>query len=563
MSLAGGRNGQLGQPARENQAHFGEGDGPDRTHGSKLGEQREDARRVSQSAGGECAERVQPRGPGRARRKRRERVEQRQREVAQRSEVGHLALDALGLRLVFGEGRESGSKLRLETVQPPLPAAPAADHRRLDQELLPAPRSSQGARHDRCVQVYRPPGIVRGSGILRQGRSELRIRRHPAVTGRRRLRWRAGDGLRNLAEAQVLGEPARGETVGGAGKQREKGASRGIGLLRSRGEVRGDSGTHKRLLQQRTILERRPEQHRHPVERNASLRLAAHQAGDLDAFAAFSRRGKEHYVVARRRNGRRPFDEQPLLHSSQRGVRLFPERARRDVESVRDSRRVRCRGDGQDRSAESGDEALFERSAQWKIDQQRRQIQQRRLRFQREPEDRGAVGQGCPSQLGFVCVEDPPEISARSRPREAQLLDRPRKRPGQARLRSDGIEFPQPAAELMDDSRTHGLHAERRQRREAAPGHGLRSNDSGQAPQREPLPAESRPRIGGRGADDLCRRLLRAGDDEGTSRRAALPQPRARQIEPGGGRRGCDQLPHIAQPTLWVRHSPPTSVLRE
>ena len=327
--------------------------------------------------------------------------------------------------------------------------------------------------------------------------------------------------------------------------------------------MRGDSGAHERLLEQRSILERRPEQHRHPVERNASLRFAAHQAGNLDAFAAFSRRGEEDDVVARRRNGRGPFDEQPLLHSSQRGVRRLPQRARRDVESARDSRRIRRRGDGQDRSAESGDETLFERSAEWKIDQQRRQIQQRRLRFQGEPEDRSTVGQGCPSQLGLVCVEYPPEISTRSRSREAQLLDRPRKRPGQARLGSDGIEFSQPAAELMDDSRTHGLHAERRQRRQAALGHGLGSNDGGQAPQREPLPAESRPRIGGRGADDLRRRLLRAGDDESTSRRAALPQPGARQIEPGGGRRGCDQLPHIAQPTLWVRHSPLTSVLRE
>src|SRR5205823_2351713 len=354
--------------------------------------------------------------------------------------------------------------------------------------------------HHRRLEVFRRPGVFRGSGVLRQGRSELRIRRHPAITGRRRLRRRAGDGLRNLAQAQVLGEPARGEAVGGAGKQREKGASGGIGLLRSRGEVRGDSGAHERLLEQRSILERRPEQHRHPVERNASLRFAAHQAGNLDAFAAFSRRGEEDDVVARRRNGRGPFDEEPLLHSSQRGVRRLPQRARRDVESARDSRRIRRRGDGQDRSAESGDETLFERSAEWKIDQQRRQIQQRRLRFQGEPEDRSTVGQGCPSQLGLVCVEYPPEISTRSRSREAQLLDRPRKRPGQARLGGDGIEFPQPAAELMDDSRTHGLHAERRQRRQAALGHGLGSNDGGQAPQREPLPAESRPRIGRRAA---------------------------------------------------------------
>ena len=464
VPLAGGWDRQLGQPARKNQPHFGEGDRPDRTHGSKLGEQRQHPGGVSKCAGGESAERVQPGGPRGARGERGESVEQRQREVAQGCEIGQLALDPLRLGLVLDEGAERGAELRLEPLQPPLPAIAAADDSRVEEELLPTPGGSQAPRHDRRVEVCRPH-VLGGREILCLGRGQLGVRRHPPVARWRRFRRRAGDRLGDLAEAEVLGEPARGEAVGGAGKEREKGAAGGIGLLRSGGEVRGNAGAHERLFEQRAVLGRRPEQHRHAVERDSSLRLAAHQPGNLDALAALSRRGEEHHVVAGRRDGRRPFHEKPLLHPRQGRVGGLLKRPWRDVESSRDPRCVRRGRDGQQRSAEPRDEALFQGGAQRKIDQQRGQVQQRRFRFQREPEDRRAVGQGGSSELRLVGVEDPPEISAGPRSREAQLLDGPRERPGQAGLPSDRIELPQPAAKLMDDPRTDSLHPERRKRR--------------------------------------------------------------------------------------------------
>ncbi len=101
-------------------------------------------------------------------------------------EIRERALDARGARLVvIAERRAPQAQLRLETVEPPLPALGAADHGTLDEQLLPPPRRAHGAGDDALVRRIERQWIVhrgfRGGGqrVGDHGRHEIVLRRRP------------------------------------------------------------------------------------------------------------------------------------------------------------------------------------------------------------------------------------------------------------------------------------------------------------------------------------------------------------------------------------------------
>ena len=225
-----------------------------------------------------------------------------------------------------------------------------------------------------------------------------------------------------------------------------------------------DAGAGERLLQERPVLSGRPEQHRHPVERDPAAGLAADQAGDLDALAALAGSGEDQHVVAEGSDGRRARHEEPLLYPLQRGLRRFLQRARGDPERAREWLGVRGRSDGEEGTAESRDESLLQRGAQRKIEERRRKGEQLGVGLEGEAEDLRAIGEARPPELGLVRFERPPQIARRPRTGHAQFLEAARERAGQAGLPRHAVELPQPPAKLMDDARAHRLHAQGRQR---------------------------------------------------------------------------------------------------
>src|SRR5207253_2768524 len=119
----------------------------DRRHRLELGERREHAVRLAERRGGERAQVREPLAPGRLLWEGVEPLDQGQPEAAEVREVRELALDRLAPRffLLVGQRLPAKPQLLVEAVEPPLPALLPADHRRLDQEPLPAPRGARAA----------------------------------------------------------------------------------------------------------------------------------------------------------------------------------------------------------------------------------------------------------------------------------------------------------------------------------------------------------------------------------------------------------------------------------
>jgi len=115
-------------------------------------------------------------------------------------------------------------------------------------------------------------------------------RTHEIVLGRRPdALWRGGALplhvlRRHLRERQILGEPARGQSLGDAREQREQRASRRVRTRRAAREERRHVRAPERLLQVRRVVVLRRQEDRHAIERDAARRFRPDAARDLDAL---------------------------------------------------------------------------------------------------------------------------------------------------------------------------------------------------------------------------------------------------------------------------------------
>src|SRR5207253_7771172 len=153
-----------------------------------------------------------------------ERVDERQREVAEVREVGALVVERGGARLVLiGDRRTAERELALEPGKPPAPALLATDHRRVDEEPLPAPWRAQAAGDDRSRVGIGWEMIVRWLR-RRPGGEEVVLGRQPARRGVGPLAC-----VGHLREREVLGKAPGRELLGRTGEKREQRAAGRIG----------------------------------------------------------------------------------------------------------------------------------------------------------------------------------------------------------------------------------------------------------------------------------------------------------------------------------------------
>ncbi len=553
VALSGGWLRELGEPSPEDEPHLGQRHRPHRRHRGELREQRQDPRRLAQRLRRERGERIDPISPGRGLRQRREGAEERQRELAQRRQVFQLASQVLQLRLVVLDLLELPLQRAAQAGEPLLPAIAPADHRGVQQQLLPAPGSVQRARDHRRIDVGRRQRLTSRLGLRRRVSVELGVGRHPAVARRRRRRRRALDRVGHFAQGEIFGERARRQPLRGAGEQSEKGPPRRVGPQRARGEERRHAGPRERLFQQRPVLRRRAQEHRHAVEGNASLRLAPDEARDLDALAAFARRREDQHVAVERRLPA-ALDEEPLLHARERCLRRLGERARREAQRAREPFRVGQWCDRQHFSPQVREQLFLERRLHREVDEQRRQRQQRMVfGEQRQPEHLGAVGQPGPRQLRLVGFEQMPQIACGPSAGEPRFLKGARERPRKPRLLRHRLELPQRhrAPELVDDSRADRFHAQGRQRGHAARRQLVRSQHRREPPQCHALPPERRRHAQRRRPHGFGGRLQRGADHQ-SALCPARRKPVLRAQQPGLRARRCEELVHRKHPTAGV-----------
>ncbi len=101
-----------------------------------------------------------------------------------------------------------------------------------------------------------------------------------------------GRGVRHLAERQIFGELPRREPFGGAFEQAHRRRAR-QGRAALRRERNGPECRHERTpLQVRAVILGRAQENGDAIERDAVACQREHAASDLDAFAAFARRGE-------------------------------------------------------------------------------------------------------------------------------------------------------------------------------------------------------------------------------------------------------------------------------
>ena len=134
-------------------ASFLERDWTDGAHRAQLTEHAQYPRRPAQHSRGKLAESLEPFAPGRLRGPRRERLDNRDREVREMGEVLAVALEAGELRRLRVLAQPFLADLRLialaQPAQPPPPAfGIAADDRRLHNQPFPLPRRAEPAFHD-------------------------------------------------------------------------------------------------------------------------------------------------------------------------------------------------------------------------------------------------------------------------------------------------------------------------------------------------------------------------------------------------------------------------------
>ena len=303
------RIGDVAQARREHELHLVELDRPDRRHRLELGERRQHRRGLAQRGAGERAEAVEPLAPGRPLRQRR----QARRSAAARTRAGGRAragrVDAPS-RASSSLASTSRRRRSSSAARPSSRRAQrslAADHRRVDQQLLPAPRRAQRARdHGR---QRRDPGTTtcssrRVGGPLGSGGGTRSCSGGDAGgVGRAR-----SVGVRHLREREVLGEAARREALGRAGEQRQQRATGrdAGGSCRAR-RRRRDVGA-LRAPPRDAPRSRAARAGEMAMRSNGTPRAASSwmRARDLDALARLARPRHERDAVVERRSAAAP-----------------------------------------------------------------------------------------------------------------------------------------------------------------------------------------------------------------------------------------------------------------
>ena len=258
---------QLRQPLVEHVASVGDPRRPDLRHRPQIAQHGQHAVGIGQHHRRQLFQVIEPFAPERLRRKPRQPADHREREAPEMFQVHAIAFETLHarrLRILGPQFRQLHPQLVRQPVQPPLPAIPAADHRRFDQQPLPARRRAERARKDRLVVAVGatlPGSIPAGRGFreevekrrLRRNRRHLRgaVGRYPAAPITRRSA--AGVEPGHLAEGEVFREPPGRETFRRAREQRQECAPGRIGNAGASGEPRPDAGAIERRCEQTGI----------------------------------------------------------------------------------------------------------------------------------------------------------------------------------------------------------------------------------------------------------------------------------------------------------------------
>ena len=573
---------QLRQTLVEHVAHVAERRRPHLRHRPQIAQHGQHAVGIRQHHRRQRFQVIEPFAPGRLGRKPRQPVDDREREAPEMLQVRAVAFEAghaRRVRIVGPQLRQLHAQLVRQPVQPPFPALPAADDRRFDQQPLPARRRAERPREDRLVIVVGPilPGsIPAGRGFreeveqrgLRRTRGHLggAVGRHPAAPIARRPA--AGVEPGHLAEGEVLRETAGREMFRGAGKQRQEGATGGIGNAGAPGEPRPDAGAIERRFQQPGVHAGRPQQHRHPIEGHAAGRLCQDGACDLDRLAPLARRREEGedrrvrgVAGGRRIVGRE--QEAPdavqqvlgrLAHRS-RGLyrpRQAPQRRERPIVALRHGRQRlsgppgESRHDLERRLVGDGD-----------VEQDEHTVERRaRAASGALPHDprRGATERRAVDEPGVV---EKPRVAPRE-PRDiraapveltgvievgirvAQIAQGRRQRPAEGAELGDRLQVVEPLAlRLLEGGvRRHRLHRQAARRSESAAGQVDGCKARRELPQAEPMEPERRAGFRGDIAREVVDRFPGLADEQHLTMTEAAPKRIGRDIDAGLRRRG-------------------------
>jgi hypothetical protein len=321
------------------------------------------------------------------------------------------------------------------------------------------------------------------------------------------------------------------------------------------------------MLQQAQILPRRPQKHRHLVERDAARRFVEHTPDDLHRFSALARRGKETDIAGALPWSRAIGSEHEAPQVREIGIAggwifgRFDGRRGQRVESRQCgivSVRHGCKHGGR-----SLDECRHERALGARVERHVEEHQWQRGPPHRaglagracEPKQFGAIGDRCARELTFDSVQQVADVARAGiahveagtiEAGEPQFVDGPRQRPGKARHPRDGSEVFQFAVSNGVEYRAGG----------GGLGPGLRAGDApyagevhggrpcSQFAEREPGDAEGGAALDRKTAREIvCGATRRADDHDFGWRRIRLKKP-ARPIEPRRGGRRRDDAQH-------------------
>ena len=371
---------------------------------------------------------------------------------------------------------------------------------------------------------------------------------------------------RHLSERQILGKAPRRELLARAGQDGEKGAACRVGTARAAIEKGGHAGAREGVLEQRDVAVGRAQEHGHLVEPHAGARLLQNPPRDLDALAAFTRRGVEGDVAARRALRRLTCGKQAAPQRDQIAVAVLFEHLRLDADRLQPFQRGNvAKRHGDQHVGRAGDQRAHECELDGRIERHVEQDDRRVLggsrieRGGRGLEQRGAVDGRRGRELFLEAVQQLCEIAAAERQRheavgrdvrETDLLQRARERTRKAGHRGDRTEIRQ----RVIPGRVERRPGRDRLRREVRGGGELPVGEHGRSQPRSQLrEAESVQPDRGAGADgDVTREIVGGTARRRDDQHVALPRVRVDEPARLGQAQSCggrfDQADHAVPP---------------
>lgn len=287
----GRRMSEFAERSEESALNFAKTHGAHRAHRLQGSEDLQDTFRRMKAARRERAKRVEPVGPRAAFGQRRELIQDRQREGAERLEVPHLIFQGLGACALCVDARALELKRTKQPTETTLPSLARADHRSVDEKVFEATRHSKGAVVGKGALGDGSLQRLHRVGPLRLELSvEVLVARDEDILGRRRC---AADRLRDHAKGEVLGKSARRKIARRAVEERQERAAAGVWAGRAAPEGKGNLRAAKSLAEVRTIASGGMHNDGHGIEGDALSREVSDAARDLQALAAFTGRGEE------------------------------------------------------------------------------------------------------------------------------------------------------------------------------------------------------------------------------------------------------------------------------